>query len=247
MIDMDVIFGKIPVLNALENTKKPKVVYLLNTSPDNKIRYTCEKNSVRYDLAPKQVLEKYAGKGMKTQGVVALIDPYEYKDLDEELDKALKKKNPLVLMLDEIQDPVNFGSAIRSSAAFGVDFIIVGKNRQVGVTPTVVKISTGGSEYVPIVQVTNLSRTLDELKEKGFWTVGAAGEGDRYYDEVDYNGPICLVIGNEGKGISMMLKKRCDFIAKIPMTTNITSLNAAVATAVFLAGIVSYRRKNSAE
>lgn len=126
----------------------------------------CEKNSVRYDLAPKQVLEKYAGKGMNTQGVVALIDPYEYKDLDEELDKVLKKKNPLVLMLDEIQDPVNFGSAIRSSAAFGVDFIIVGKNRQVGVTPTVVKISTGGSEYVPIVQVTNLSRTLDELKEK---------------------------------------------------------------------------------
>ena len=185
---MDVIFGKIPVLNALENTKKPKVVYLLNTSPDNKIRYMCEKNSVRYDLAPKQVLEKYAGKGMNTQGVVALIDPYEYKDLDEELDKVLKKKNPLVLMLDEIQDPVNFGSAIRSSAAFGVDFIIVGKNRQVGVTPTVVKISTGGSEYVPIVQVTNLSRTLDELKEKGFWTVGAAGEGDRYYDEVDYNG-----------------------------------------------------------
>lgn len=242
---MDVIFGRIPVLNALQNEKKPKTVFLLNTAPDRKIKYECEKNGVHYDFAPKQVLEKYAGKGMNTQGVVALVDPFEYKDLEDEIARIKDKKNPLVLMLDEIQDPVNFGSAIRSSAAFGVDFIVIGKNRQVSVTPTVVKVSTGGSDYVPIVQVVNLSRALERLKEVGFWTVGAAGQGDRFYDEVDYNGPICLVIGNEGKGISQKLREKCDFVAKIPMTTNITSLNASVATAVFLAGIVSYRRKNS--
>lgn len=240
---MDVIFGRIPVLNAIEAKKKPKVVYLLNSSPDRKIMDSCERNGVKYSLLDKKALIKYAGAGMNTQGAIALVDPYVYASFDDQLEKCLKKKNPLVLVLDEIQDPVNFGSAIRSSAAFGVDFIVVGKNRQVGVTPTVVKISTGGSEYVPICQVVNLSRALETLKDRGFWTVAAAGEGDRYYDEVDYQGPIALVIGNEGKGISMMLRKKCDFIAKIPMTTDVTSLNAAVATAVFLAAIVEQRRK----
>lgn len=242
---MDSIFGRIPVLNAILSDSKPKVVYLLETSPDKKIRRICEEKGIKYSLVNRQALEKYAGKGMNNQGVVALVDPYKYADFESELKKCLAKKNPLVLMLDEIQDPVNFGSAIRSSAAFGVDFIVVGKNRQVGVTPTVVKISTGGSEYVPIVQVVNLSRALEELKKNGFWSVAAAGEGDRYYDEVDYTGPIVLVIGNEGKGISQMLRNKCDFVAKIPMTSDVTSLNAAVATAVFLASIVEDRRKKS--
>lgn len=242
---MDVIFGRIPVLNAISQEKKPRNVFLLDSSPDRRIIHACEENGVRWSLAPRQALEKYAGRGMNTQGVVALVDPFEYRELEDELERIKEKKNPLVLMLDEIQDPVNFGSAIRSSAAFGVDFIIIGKDRQVTVTPTVVKVSTGGSDYVPIVQVINLSRALERLKKSGFWTVGAAGQGDRFYDEVDYNGPICLVIGNEGKGISQKLRERCDFLAKIPMTTNITSLNASIATAVFLAGIVSYRRKSS--
>lgn len=243
---MDVIFGRIPVLNALENKKKPKVVYLLDSSPDRKIIQSCERNKVKYSLLEKKALSKYAGSGMNTQGAIALVDPYEYANFEVELEKCLKKKNPLVLVLDEIQDPVNFGSAIRSSAAFGVDFIVVGKNRQVGVTPTVVKISTGGSEYVSICQVVNLSRAVELMKDKGFWTVAAAGDGDRFYDEIDYQGPIALVIGNEGKGISLMLKKKCDFIAKIPMTSNVTSLNAGVATAVFLSAIVEYRRKKEA-
>lgn len=242
---MDAVFGRIPVLNAVQGKWKPKAVYLLSSSPDRRIREACEKNGVKYSYLDRAGIERIAGKGANAQGAVALVDPYRYAEYEAVLAGALKRPTPLLIVLDEIQDPVNFGSIIRSAAAFGADGIVVGKNRQVGVTPTVVKISTGGIEYVPIAQAVNLSRVLDDLKKRGFWTVGAAGGGDRYYDEVDYEGPIALVIGNEGKGISSNIVKRCDFLARIPMTKNVTSLNASVATAVFLAAVVEQRRKKA--
>ena len=228
-----IVYGRLPVLNALEGTRKPTVVYLLKESPDQRIVKRCREVHVRFILAEKAALDRMAGT-RKHQGALAEVEDFNYADLQEETEKALRGKAPLVLMLDGLDDPVNFGSALRASAAFGVDFVIVRKDRQVGITPTVVKVSTGATEMVPVVQVTNLATTLDYLKKKGFWSVAAAG---------DYSYPTVIIIGNEGFGITDKVLKSADFVAKIPMPGRVTSLNAAVATAVFLAACIEQRRK----
>ena len=148
-------------------------------------------------------------------------------------------------MLDGIEDPVNFGSIIRTSTGFDVDGIIIGKNRQVQVTGTVSKVATGGEEIIPIVQVTNLSQTLEKLKKEGYWVVASAGEGKDVYDEIDYSGKICLVIGSEGFGVSKLVREHSDFIASIPLLGKVKALNASIACAVFVAQIDSYRRKKN--
>ena len=240
------IFGRIPVLNALDGKRKPEEVYLLKNSPDQRIISRCKETGVRFILVEKPVLDRLAST-RKHQGAVAIVDDFEYADLEEEIRRVSSKANPLVLMLDGLDDPVNFGSALRSAAAFGVDFVIVRKDRQVGVTQTVAKVSTGASEFVPIVRVTNLASTLDRLKEAGFWSVAAAGKGETFYDEVDYSYPTVIIIGNEGFGISHKILEKADFIAKIPMPGRISSLNASVACAVFLAAAVEQRRKKNQE
>ena len=237
-----IVYGRLPVLNALEGTRKPTVVYLLKESPDQRIVKRCREVHVRFILAEKAALDRMACT-RKHQGALAEVEDFNYADLQEETEKALRGKAPLVLMLDGLDDPVNFGSALRASAAFSVDFVIVRKDRQVGITPTVVKVSTGATEMVPVVQVTNLATTLDYLKKKGFWSVAAAGGGDTYYDEIDYSYPTVIIIGNEGFGITDKVLKSADFVAKIPMPGRVTSLNAAVATAVFLAACIEQRRK----
>jgi 23S rRNA (guanosine2251-2'-O)-methyltransferase len=148
-------------------------------------------------------------------------------------------------MLDGIEDPVNFGSIIRSSCAFGVDGIIIGKNRQVPVTPTVSKIATGGEEWIPIIQVTNLSQTIEKLKKAGYWIVASAGGGNDIYDEIDYTGKIVLIVGSEGYGVSKLVMENSDFVASIPLPGEVKALNASIATAVFLAEINSTRRKKA--
>lgn len=236
----EIIYGRLPILNALEGNRKPKTVFLLKSSPDQRIVKSCLANKVHFQLVEKVVLDRKAGTE-KHQGSVAEVDDFDYADFDEELAKSKAKEHPLVLMLDGIEDPVNFGSALRACAAFDVDFVIVRKERQVGVTSTVVKVSTGATESVPIVRVTNLATALDKLKKNGYWSVAAAGGGDKYFDEVDYSYPTVLIIGNEGFGITDKLLKASDFIAKIPMPGTVTSLNASVACAVFLAQIVAQR------
>lgn len=237
----EIIYGRLPVLNALKGVRKPKQVYLFKESPDKRIQYACVENHVRYALMERSVLDRMAGTP-KHQGAVAEVDDFGYADFSAELSKSLAKPDPLVLMLDGLDDPVNLGSAIRNAAAFGVDFVVIRKDREVGVTPTVVKISTGATETMPICQVTNLAEALETLKSHGFWSVAAAGQGTSYYDEIDYSYPTVLVIGNEGFGISDKILKKADFIAKIPMPGTVSSLNASVASAVFLAAIVEQRR-----
>lgn len=241
----ETIYGRLPILNALEGKRKPKAVYLLKSSPDQRIVKSCLANKVHFQLVEKVVLDRKAGTD-KNQGAVAEVDDFNYANLDEQIEKSKKKASPLVVMLDGIEDPVNYGSILRSCAAFSVDFVIVRKDRQVGITPTVVKVSTGATEEVPIVQVTNLSFALEKLKKSGYWSVAAAGGGDKDFDQVDYSYPTVLIIGNEGFGISDKVLKEADFIAKIPMPGNITSLNASVATAVFLAQIVTQRLRKKA-
>lgn len=235
------IYGRLPVLNALKGERKIEKVFIYKKASVDNIIEECRKNKVKYVFSEKIVLDKLA-KTDKNQGVVALIQDFEYASLDDELERIKDKKNPLIVMLDGILDPVNLGSIIRSSAAFDVDFIIMRDVREVSITSTVTKISTGAIEYVPIVRVTNLSTTLNKLKKLGFWSVATTGKANRYYDEIDYSYPIVLIIGNEGVGISEKILKESDFTAKIPMPGKISSLNASVATAVFLAQIVEQRR-----
>ena len=178
------------------------------------------------------------------QGVLGYVEEFKYAELDPLLRKIDSKKNPLLLILDGIEDPVNFGSIIRTASCFGVDGIIILKDRQVQVTPVVSKVSTGATEFVPIVRVTNLNVTIEKLKKDGYWIVATDGSGDRYYDEVDYNGKIAVIIGSEGRGASKLVLKNSDFVVRIPISGPITSLNASIANAIVLAQIEKYRREH---
>lgn len=183
----------------------------------------------------KKKLEQMVGE--KHQGVVAEVKDYNYAGLDGVLKKVETQKNPLILLLDEINDPHNFGAIIRSADAFNVSAIIIKKDRQVRVTPTVMKVATGAENYVPIVLVTNLNQAIDKLKDHGFWLVGAEGSGVKTIYESNYDFKTAIVIGSEGSGISRLTLAKCDYIFKIPMLGHVNSLNASVATGIILSTI----------
>ncbi len=166
------------------------------------------------------------------QGIIAYVAAYEYATVDEILQYAEEKgEAPFVFVLDEIEDPHNLGAIIRTANLCGAHGVIIPKNRAAGLTATVVKASAGAINYTPVAKVTNISKTIDELKTKGIWFVAADMDGTDMYD-IDMTGAIGLVIGNEGKGVSRLVKEKCDFIATIPMKGDIDSLNASVAAGV---------------
>lgn len=175
--------------------------------------------------------------GPKHQGIVAEVKEYVYHDLEVELKKQSQNERSLILVLDELNDPHNFGAIIRSADAFNVAMIIIKKDRQVLVTPTVTKVATGAQNYVPIVMVTNISQTLKRLQKEGYWIVGADGKGDKTIHELKYDFKTALVIGSEGYGISRLNLDNCDFVVKIPMLGHVNSLNASVATGIILCTI----------
>jgi 23S rRNA (guanosine2251-2'-O)-methyltransferase len=168
------------------------------------------------------------------QGVLALIAAHDYVELDDILDQLNGKANPLIVVLDEIEDPHNLGSILRSSNAVGVDVVIIPNRHAVGLTVTVAKSSAGAIEYVPVARVTNLVQTIQKLKEKGFWVIGADGSGKMNYDAMQVDMPLVLVIGSEGSGISPLLLKQCDFVVSLPMRGQVSSLNAGVAAGILL-------------
>ncbi|MCR4879501.1 MAG: 23S rRNA (guanosine(2251)-2'-O)-methyltransferase RlmB [Bacilli bacterium] len=171
------------------------------------------------------------------QGIVAVVKPYEFTSLETILVDCEKVKKPILVMLDGVVDPHNLGAILRCCDIFGVNGLLIGKHSQVGLNATVAKTSAGAINYVPVAQVGNLSQTLETLKKKGFWVVAADGNCDRSYLDLDYDFPTVLVIGNEGSGISPLVLKNSDFIVKIPMYGKVNSLNASVATGIFLAKI----------
>lgn len=177
------------------------------------------------------------------QGVIAIVPPFDYCEIEDILDLAREKKeDPFVMILDGIEDPHNLGAIIRTSEAAGVSGIIIPKDRSVEVNPTVIKTSVGAIDNIPVSQVTNLSRTIEDLKKEGFWIVGTALEDSVDYRDIDYKGKIALVIGNEGKGISRIVRESCDFIAKIPMYGKVNSLNASVASGIMIYEVVRQKR-----
>ena len=174
------------------------------------------------------------------QGIVASVLPFAYTELNTFLKTIDTKKNPLLILLDEIEDPLNLGSMIRTAVGFGVDGLIIKKDRQVDVNPTVAKIASGALDYLPIIQVTNLSQTIITLKEHRFWLVATALEGAQDYRSVDYQGPIGLIIGSEGDGISRLVLEHADFKVKIPIQ-HLNSFNAATSVAIMLGEV--YRQR----
>lgn len=196
----------------------------------------------------KDVLHKYPTKILKkhemdkisdglNQGIILDIENYKYAKLED-----IIFENSLIVMLDHIEDPHNFGAIIRSCEAAGVDGIIIPENRSVEVNSTVIKTSVGTAFNMKIVKVKNLVNTIKNLKKKGFWIVGTDMEGTNY-SEIDYSGSTCIICGNEGSGMSRLVKDNCDFIATIPMEGEVNSLNASVATAIIVFEAVKNRRR----
>jgi 23S rRNA (guanosine2251-2'-O)-methyltransferase len=243
-MDDNILFGRIPVRNALAGKRKPIRIFLSENHPDAEILALARQKSVAVRITDEQTLDQLCDH-LNHQGVIASMPPFAYAGLDEVLAAIPAQTDSTLVMLDGIEDPINFGSIIRSSCAFGANAIIIGKNRQVPMTGTVSKIATGGEELIPIVQVTNLSQTLERLKKAGYWAVASAGEGKDVYDQINYSGKIVLIIGSEGFGVTDLVRKNSDFVASIPLPGQITALNASIATAVFLAEISSYRRRKA--
>ncbi len=238
----DIIYGRIPCLNALKGKNRVKSIFLNEKHPDQEIILLANEKNIPVSFVDKQKLDSLTSNS-NHQGVVCKMEEFAFSQLNDVLNTLKEKKDATIVLLDQITDPVNFGSIIRTSAAFNVDAIIIGKNRQVQITPVVAKVATGAEELLPIVQVVNLNQTIEKLKKENFWIVTSAGEGNTNYDEIDYSGKICLVVGSEGYGVSRLIKEHSDYIAKIPLNGKIDALNANIATAVFLAQITSNRNK----
>ena len=177
----------------------------------------------------------------KHQGVIAVTAAYDYAEVEDILNKAREKgEAPFVVILDNIEDPHNLGAIIRTANLAGAHGVIIPKNRAVGLTATVARTSAGALNYTPVARVTNIARTIEELKKEGLWFVCADMGGTSMY-QLDLKGPMGLVIGNEGEGVSRVVKEKCDFVASIPMKGDIDSLNASVAAGVLAYEIVRQR------
>ena len=228
------VYGKNVVNEILKNKKKINRAFLYNDFSDNKIIDSLKYNNINIKYMSRQELDKLIDGNH--QGIVIEIDNYKYSDIDE----LLVVENPLLVILDHLEDPHNFGAIIRTCEAAGVDGIIIPKNRSVDVNSTVMRTSVGALDNVKIAQVTNLKNTINYLKNKGFWIVGTDMDGTNY-QKIDYKGKMAIVTGSEGFGMSRIVKEACDFIATIPMKGSINSLNASVATALVVYEAVNQR------
>lgn len=237
------IEGRNAVLEAFRSGKPIDKLFVLDGCMDGPVR-TILREAKKHDTVVNYVERErldQLSETKKHQGVIAMAAAYEYATVEEILAKAEEKgEPPFVILLDGIEDPHNLGAIIRTANLAGAHGVIIPKRRAVGLTAIVAKTSAGALNYTPVAKVTNLKQTMEELKEKGIWFVGADMGGETMYD-LDLKGPIGLVIGNEGEGISKLVKEHCDFIASIPMKGEIDSLNASVAAGVLAFEIVRQR------
>lgn len=237
------IEGRNAVIEAFRSGKTIDKLYVLDGCQDGPIKTIlreAKKQDTIVQFVAKERLEQLSLTG-KHQGVVAQAAAYEYASVEDILDQAAEKgEPPFIILLDGIEDPHNLGAILRTANLCGAHGIIIPKRRAVGLTAVVARTSCGAINYTPVAKVTNLKKTMDELKSKGLWFVCADMDGTVMYD-LDLKGPIGLVIGNEGDGVSRLVKENCDMIASIPMKGDIDSLNASVAAGVLAYEIVRQR------
>jgi 23S rRNA (guanosine2251-2'-O)-methyltransferase len=203
----------------------------------------CRKNGIAVRFMGRAELDRMAGNNAH-QGVLAVTSGKQYNELDDLLAEK-RGKYSLLVLLDGIEDPHNVGAILRTADAAGADGVVIPERRAVGVTPTVTKASAGASEHLPIAKVTNIARTVDELKEKNIWIVGLDERGSKEYDGIDYKMDCGIVLGAEGKGVHDLVKKKCDFLVSIPMLGKMSSLNVSVAAGVMLYEIVRQRKSTA--
>ena len=226
------VCGKNVIKELIRSNNKLVKVYITNKFEDNEIIDYINLNKINYEISDKTKLDKLT-KG-NHQGIVAEIEDYKTCKLEQIINSS---NNKLIVMLDHLEDPHNFGAIIRTCEAAGVGGIIIPKDRSVSVNETVMKTSAGALSYTKISTVTNLVNTINYLKKEGYFIVGTDASGVDY-NEIDYNMKVCLVIGSEGFGMSRLVQSACDFVVKLPMNGHVNSLNASVATGVMIYKII---------
>ncbi len=238
------IIGKNSVQEALRSGRAINKLLVSDQLQHNalkKLEQLAKENGVIVQKVPKRKIDQLVEGNH--QGVAAAVAAYEYSDIDDLFARAEEKgESPFFVILDEIEDPHNLGSILRTADASGAHGVIIPKRRSVGLTTTVAKTSTGAIEYIPVARVTNLSRTIDELKERFVWVVGTDAEGTEDYRQLDGNMAVALVIGSEGKGMSRLTKEKCDWMVRLPMAGQVTSLNASVAASLLMYEV--YRKRH---
>jgi 23S rRNA (guanosine2251-2'-O)-methyltransferase len=244
---MNVIFGINAVTEALKGRGRAfewvGVAKERNDLRLQKLIQECRRNSIPVRFLPRVELDRMAATASH-QGVVAVTSSKQYADLDDVI-AAKRGEYSLVVVLDGIEDPHNLGAILRTADAAGADGIVIPERRAAGVTGTVAKVSAGASAHLPVAKVTNISRSLEELKARDIWVVGLDERGKQNYDAIDYKMNCALVLGAEGKGLHDLVASKCDFLVSIPMLGKVPSLNVSVAAGVVLYEVVRQRRKAS--
>ena len=243
----DQVEGRNSVLELLESGKDINKIFVAKGERQgsiNKIIGKAKDSKIVIVETDKRKLDEMSQTG-NHQGVIAIVPPFEYCDVDDILNVAKEKnEDPFIIILDGIEDPHNLGAIIRTAETAGVHGVIIPKRRAVGVNSTVNKSSAGAVEYMKVARVNNITETMNYLKEQGLWIIGTDMDTDKYYYNQDMTGPIAIVIGSEGFGMSRLVKENCDILVKIPMKGNITSLNASVSAGIVMYEVVKQSKKS---
>lgn len=240
----DIIFGRRPVLEALKAghpVEKILIQFGTQGTGISHIYKAAKQHGIPVTQAGKERFRELANE-QPTQGVIALVGSKSYVEVEDILEIAKRRNEPpFVLILDEIEDPHNLGALIRTGECAAIHGVVIRKHHAATVNETVMKTSAGAAAHVAVARVSNIARTLDELKQKNLWIVGTDMSGEKTYFEVDYKGPIGIVIGSEGKGMRRLVKERCDFLVNIPLYGKVESLNASVAGGLLLYEVARQR------
>lgn len=247
--DSELLGGRNPVVEALRSGRELNKIWIadgINKKSIGEILTLANKAKIVVQTVPKQKLDGLLS--INHQGVVASVAAYEYAELEDLFAIAEEREeDPLFLILDELEDPHNLGSILRTADATGVHGVIIPRRRSVGLTAVVAKSSTGAIEHVPVVRVNNLAQTIDELKKRNVWIAGTDAQAKVDYRRMDATLPLAIIIGSEGKGMSRLLREKCDFLYYLPMVGHVTSLNASVAASILMYEVMRNRLPISAE
>lgn len=240
----EIIGGKNPVLEALRADRDVNKIWIaegVQKKGLTELLQLAKEKGVLVQFVPKKKIDSLTDSNH--QGIAAAVAAYNYAELDDLFEAAASRsEDPFFLILDELEDPHNLGSIMRTADAIGVHGLIIPKRRAVGLTAVVAKASTGAIEHVPVVRVNNLSQIVDELKKRGVWIAGTDAKESVDYRNMDAQLPLAVIIGSEGKGMSRILRDKCDFLYQLPMTGHVTSLNASVAASLLMYEV--YRKRN---
>ena len=243
----DRIFGTNPVFEALSSGREIDKIFILEGARHSRLGQIislAKKRGIHYTTVSRKKLDELSENG-NHQGVLAFAAAHEYSTVDDILSLAKKRgEAPFIIIAEGLSDPHNLGSIVRTANAAGAHGVIIPKNRSVGLTATVAKVSAGALEYTPVARVTNISSTIDELKKAGLWIAGTALEESSLHYDADLTGALAIVIGSEGEGLSRLVREKCDFLVKIPMLGQAESLNASVAAGVLMYEAVRQRNKS---